>query len=154
MKIRQAEPDDLDAIEDIWKELMRLHGRVDEYFRISPTAEANHRDYATLLIEDKTRRVLVADYDGRLLGYVVAEIVAYPPIYRRDRYGHIGAIAVAESARRIGIGRQLLDAALDWFREQGLERAECEVAVRNEISRSFWAEAGFRSVVETMVFDL
>ena len=90
----------------------------------------------------------------RLIGYLMAEINTYPPIYLRQNYGHIDAISVTRLAQRRGVGRQLLEIVLDWFREQGLERVECSVAVENPVLQGFWKKTGFRGLLETDVMGL
>ena len=117
MHIRRAALDDLDAIEPLWKEMALFHQNLDPYFTIIPEAETRHRTYMSELLQDESKRIFVADDGAKLLGYIMAEINAYPPIYECTEYGHIGAISITRAARRQGVGRKLLDVALDWFRE-------------------------------------
>ena len=154
MQIRLANLDDIDAIELLWKEMAIFHQSIDPYFTIIPEADANHRTYMTALLQDESKRIFVADDAGCLLGYLMADVKAYPPIYVHKNYGHIGGISVTASARRKGVGKELLGAALDWFREQGLQRVECGVAVENMISQGFWKGMGFRGFMEKHVLDL
>jgi ElaA protein len=53
----------------------------------------------------------------------------------------IGRMAVLPSKRRLGIGRQLLDAALELARQKGLRRAELSA---QEYVVAFYEQAGFR----------
>lgn len=154
MQIRRAALTDLDAIESLWREMMDFHTVLDEYFTLAPEADANHRDYMTGLIQDEAKRIFVVENNNQLIGYLMAEINAYPPIFLHRNYGHIGAISVTKSARCEGVGRQLLESALDWFREQGVRRVECAVAVENPLSQGFWKRAGFRGLVEKHVLEL
>ncbi|HSD09504.1 MAG TPA: GNAT family N-acetyltransferase [Candidatus Binatia bacterium] len=57
------------------------------------------------------------------------------------RIAKIGRMAVLAPKRRLGIGRQLLDAALDLARRRGLTRAELSA---QEYVVSFYEQAGFR----------
>jgi ribosomal protein S18 acetylase RimI-like enzyme len=154
MQIRRATLADLDAIEPLWKEMALFHQNIDPYFTIIPEAEANHRVYMSSLLRNDEKRIFVADDSGCLLGFLMAEVNTYPPIYVHKQFGYIGTISVTESAWRKGIGRLLLDAALDWFRAQGLQRVECSVAVENPVSQGFWKGRGFRGFMETHVLDL
>ena len=54
----------------------------------------------------------------------------------------IGRMAVLPAKRRLGIGRQLLDAALELARRHGIERAELSA---QEYVVSFYERAGFRA---------
>jgi len=154
MQIRQATLEDIDGIELLWKEMAVFHQKIDSYFTIIPEAEANHRTYMTGLLQDESKRIFVADDAGCLLGYLMADVKAYPPIYFHKNYGNIGGISVTASARRKGVGRKLLSVALEWFRDQGLQRVECGVAVENPLSQGFWKGVGFRGFMEMHVLNL
>ena len=106
------------------------------------------------LLQDESKRVFVAEHSVGLLGYLVADVKSYPPVYTHKYYGHIGAISVTASARRKGIGKMLLNQSLKWFREQKLQRVECEVAVLNNLSKAFWNGMGFRGFMEIKVLEL
>jgi ribosomal protein S18 acetylase RimI-like enzyme len=154
MNIRQATLKDINAIEILWKEMATLHQEIDSYFMLIPEAEESHRSYMVSLIKDGSKRVFVAEKFGSLLGYLVADVKDYPPIYRYKRYGHISGISVSTADRRKGVGRKLLGAALEWFQTMGLKRVECGVAVNNHLSQGFWKEMGFRAYMEKHVLDL
>ena len=154
MQIRRATLADLDPIEALWREMMDFHAAFDDHFTLSSQADANHRIHMTNLLQDESKRIFVADDGDQLLGYLMAEIKTYPPIYLVQKYGYIGTISVTESARRTGIGSKLLNAALDWFRDNDLQRVECAVAVENPVSRGFWKGVGFREIKETLFLDL
>ena len=154
IKVRRATIADLETIESLWKEMAIFHQELDPYFTIISEAEDNHRRYMIDLLQDESKRVFVADDSVRLLGYLVADVKSYPPIYKHKYYGHIGAISVTASARRKGIGKMLLNKALAWFREQQLQRVECGVAVLNNVSQAFWDGMGFRGFMEIKVLEL
>ena len=153
MPIRTANLQDLDAIEALWKEMMRFHAALDPYFVTIPEADVAHRSYMATLLQDETKHVFVAD-DGQILGYLVMMIQDYPPIYEVQKFAEISAISVTAAARRQGVGRQLVEAVLNFCRENGIQRVECSVAVANSVSQGFWKGSGFRGVLERCVLDL
>jgi [ribosomal protein S18]-alanine N-acetyltransferase len=59
---------------------------------------------------------------------------------------HLMRIATAPSRRREGIGRDLLEAALDSARSAGCEHMTLEVAASNEAAIELYAAAGFSVV--------
>lgn len=154
MQIRKAIVTDLDQIEKLWKEMMIFHADLDDYFQTTSDAEDNHRSYMSGLLDDVGKRVFIAEESGVLLGYIVVMIEDYPPIYHHKKFAEISSISVTKSVRRRGIGRKLLDTALDWCREQGVVRVECAVAVKNPTSQDFWKGVGFRGYVERCVLEL
>jgi len=66
------------------------------------------------------------------------------PFYSSKPYGFIFDIYVAEWARRQGVGKQLMEFAFKWFRDQGLEKVKLEVAESNERARPLYMKMGFR----------
>ncbi|WP_253738898.1 ribosomal protein S18-alanine N-acetyltransferase [Halohasta salina] len=82
---------------------------------------------------------LVADLDGRLLGYVVADRTANNG---RD-FGHVKDLAVDPEAQRNGIGRLLLRQAVSRLLVEGVVRIKLEVREHNTAARRLYAQEGF-----------
>ena len=55
----------------------------------------------------------------------------------------VGAMWVDPDSRRMGIGRGLLDSAIDWAKEAGATRAELWVTLGNEAAERLYEGAGF-----------
>lgn len=83
--------------------------------------------------------VLVAELDGAPVGYLSCH-------EREGRRGEIGIVAVAPAARGCGLGRALVDAALEWFARRGLERVSVVTQGRNEAARKLYRSRGFEVV--------
>ena len=83
-------------------------------------------------------RYLVAERDGRILGYAGAWVVL-------DEC-HITNIAVAEEARGQGIGRALLTALMQYVSNLGAGWADLEVRVSNLRAQQLYRSAGFVSI--------
>jgi [ribosomal protein S18]-alanine N-acetyltransferase len=93
-------------------------------------------------------RVLVAESDGKgkqsgdappgLLGYVVALVVGLE--------AEIADLAVAPEARRLGIGRALLERAIAELRQAAVRTIYLEVRESNLAARTLYEANGFESV--------
>jgi ribosomal protein S18 acetylase RimI-like enzyme len=85
--------------------------------------------------------VLVADDDGRLLGYVGcgANRDPDPP----PHVGEVRSMFVASTAWRGGVGRALMDAALDDLRERGYTEAVVWSFADNDRANGFYERMGF-----------
>ncbi len=57
--------------------------------------------------------------------------------------GYIAGAFVHPDARRAKVGQQLLAAAENWLRAQGIGSAELHVLFINEGARAFWEDAGY-----------
>jgi ribosomal-protein-alanine N-acetyltransferase len=90
-------------------------------------------------LEERHARFRVArDADGELLGYVVAWFVL-------DE-GEIANLAVAQSARRRGIGQALLEAIIVEARETRVSRLFLEVRESNSAARALYESRGFTAI--------
>lgn len=90
-----------------------------------------------------------AGYSGKICAASAA--IAGFVVAQRDRRGrgHIVTIDVIASARRSGVGSQLMLAAEVRLREQGCDVVYLETAVNNEAAIRFYARHGY-SVLQTI----
>ncbi|WP_254766480.1 ribosomal protein S18-alanine N-acetyltransferase [Salinilacihabitans rarus] len=82
---------------------------------------------------------LVATDDGRVAGYVVADVT---PNYGRD-LGHVKDIAVHPARRGAGVGSALLARALAVLAGHGADSVKLEVRESNDAARRLYREFGF-----------
>jgi ribosomal protein S18 acetylase RimI-like enzyme len=90
--------------------------------------------------------VFVAEDDGQVVGYVTTWL---------DRAGGIGNIpnlAVAATHRNQGLGRTLLEFALDHFRQAGLTHAKIETLAQNAVGNHLYPSLGFVEVARQVHF--
>jgi len=79
---------------------------------------------------------LAAEFQGRLVGYVIGVI-------RWGLTGHILAIAVDPPYRRQGVGTALVTNILDRLRAGGAKHVRLEVRKSNLSARQFYQKLGF-----------
>jgi len=78
---------------------------------------------------------LVEETQGSIFGFIALRIVATE--------GELLNLAVAPERRQRGVGRELLDAALERARKSGAQRIFLEVRVSNIGARALYASLGF-----------
>jgi GNAT superfamily N-acetyltransferase len=156
MMIRSATQDDLAAIGDLWQSLVEHHMALDAAMpRPAADGAARYADRLANMLNDPYAQALVAEVDGRVVGYVTALIAEMrAEMFAEERAGLIADIYVHPSFRGAGIGRALLGALNDWFRLRGAAYVEWYVASRNEAARGFWQRVGGRDVMVRMRLDL
>ena len=90
------------------------------------------------------------DDDGHIIGYIST--------WRDPEagMGHIPNVVVAAGHRGHGLGRELIEHALQHFRNCGLTHAKIETLVQNEIGQGLYTSIGFREVARQihLVIDL
>jgi ribosomal-protein-alanine N-acetyltransferase len=78
--------------------------------------------------------------DGRVVGYVVADVVPN----HGEGIGHVKDLAVAEECRGEGVGKRLLGSALRAVADQGAASVKLEVRRSNDGARSLYERFGFQ----------
>lgn len=90
--------------------------------------------------------IIVAEHDGRVVGYISTVID------RAAGRGRIPNLAVAADLRGHGLGRQLIEHALTYFRAEGLTYATIETMAQNAIGQHLYAACGFQEVARQVHF--
>lgn len=151
MAVRKMEVQDVPAVVGLWEQMMGYHAGLNPLFRMKKDAAGIYSAYLQSILDDEDRRVLLYESDGRVLAYIFLEIVMQPPVYAVERRGSVNEICVDGSSRRNGIASQLLDAGELWFKEKKMGEVECDVAVDNPLSTSFWKNSGYGTYMQKCV---
>jgi len=154
IQIRRATIEDLEAVLDLWDEMMELHARLDARFQPEVNARELFGETLREWMVDDSRRVLVATADGQVMGYTIGVVAENPPIFKMRYYGHVSDICVAPEWRRQGVGCRLFAALRKWFRQHGLMVVQLHVAAFNPSSQTFWRQMGFEDYMHRMWSDI
>lgn len=92
--------------------------------------------------------LFVAEAEGRVVGYITTRVD------RESGKGRIPNLAVAAEFRGHGLGRQLIDHALDYFRREGLTYAVIETMAQNAIGQHLYTTMGFVEVARQVHFAM
>ncbi len=149
--IRPCQPSDRDAILDIT--VRAFDGvSIDQNIerRYGPIAgvgwQKRKRAHLEADLATEAAGVLVAEVEGQVVGYVTTRTDA------RTRIGRIPNLAVDPEHQGQGLGRQLLEAALDHLREAGMTFARIETLEQNERCMALYPRLGFEEVARQVHF--
>jgi len=146
-RIRKFKPEDLDDIKAITVE--GFSGvSLDHALEEKLGGDLAGHDWCwrkTRHIDDDLRAnsegLFVAEADnGSVVGYITSTID------REAGKGRIPNLAVASKARGQGLGRALIEHALDYFRSEKLEYAVIETMESNPIGQTLYPNTGFREI--------
>lgn len=112
--------------------------RVLEIDRLSFSVPWTARSYRFELESNPAARLLVAEEDGELVGYI--------GLWRLVDQGHISTLAVHPQQRRRGIASILVEAGLRELAETGINVASLEVRESNLAAQALYSEFGFETV--------
>jgi GNAT superfamily N-acetyltransferase len=148
-EIRRARPDDTTDIARIHVEAWR-----DAYAALLPPeylARLNHKIEATRWSRaSRLDGTLVAEAEGEVVGYTIVG----PARRRETPAGEIYALYVETDWREQGVGRALVEAAFDSFRQRGWTEAIIWCLEGNFAGRGFYERCGGRRLPEARVEDV
>ena len=150
--IRLAHESDAAGIGELWAEMARYHARFDAAtFRVADDGAQRYAQRIRDRLGDPMARILVAEQDGALCGYVSGMIADMTTeMFLPLRCGFLADIYVAPAWRRRGLGRQLVERLCLWFRDQNVAHFEWQVSARNEAALAFWAAIGGETTILRM----
>ncbi len=134
----------------LWIALTEHHASVDPLFALRPDAGAEIRRLLAATLRDPDAAIFVYERDGALLGFCTVRIDRALPIQVEVQRAEITDLMVCASQRRRGLGRALVERALSWVEERGVERCEVRVASRNSEGQRFWRAIGFDDFMDVL----
>lgn len=151
MEIVSATDFQVPEIVELWKEFWDYHQKMDpKFFVMSEDGPSKFGEYVKGLIKSDDSQVLVALDQGQMVAYSIAQILKRPPIAKHPEYGFISDLCVKSEYRRKGLGKQILDKILEWFKSRRIDRIELTVVAKNQIASSFWKKQGFEIFLHRM----
>jgi ribosomal protein S18 acetylase RimI-like enzyme len=156
VKIRGAAPADIPAIGRLGALLVRAHHDFDPKRFIAPPARTEE-SYASFLgtqLDEPNIIILVADRDGKVIGYTYAGVEGNDYMALRGPAGVLYDIVVDPAHRQNGVGRMLLDATVDALKARGAPRVVLSTAERNAAAQRLFERAGFRRTMIEMTREL
>lgn len=99
-------------------------------------------------VEANPAGVFVYETDGRVAGYITTRIDPESGI------GWIPNLATNPADQGRGIGRALMDAALEYLRASGMRLARIETLEQNAIGQAFYPSVGFREVARQIHYAM
>lgn len=154
--IRRATRADLPALGRLGALLMHTHYAFDQHRFLAPgdDPEGGYSWFLGTQLDENEAVIFVAERDGHAIGYVYAGLEPLSWKELRGPAGFIHDIVVDDSARRSGVAKQLLDAAIEWLRAQGAPRVMLWTAAQNESAQRLFAQRGFRNTMLEMTLEL
>ena len=156
LHVRTATPTDLAAIGKLAALLVRTHHDFDPQRFIAATSGTENA-YGAFLgtqVAEPNIIILVAERDGKVLGYTYAGVEGNDYMSLRGPAGVLYDIVVDTAHRRQGVGRALLDATLEALKARGAPRVVLSTAERNASAQRLFDRAGFRRTMIEMTREL
>ena len=156
MSIRPAEPADVRALGRLGALLVRLHHDLDpdRFLAATPETERGYGSFLGRQLGRPDAVLLVAESDGEVVGYAYAAVEGTDYMALRGPAGVLHDLVVDPAHRGQGLGRALLEAALQALAAKGAPRVVLSTAERNEPAQRLFASAGLRRTMIEMTREL
>ena len=156
ISIRPATPADVPAVLPMVEQIVELHAQWDPAkYAPLPDVAGMYRGWLASRSRDADRSVfLVAEREGRIVGFLVSTIEREIPIYKTSEYAFIHDLWVEPAYRNEGVAQQMVMLAIERFTELGVEQVRLETAAANDVARALFAKCGFRVSTINMLLAL
>lgn len=138
--VRDAVEDDAPMLGRLWQEYAHRPG-------VDPTAPVEELARKAVLrtAQDPAGRIVVAERDGEVVGCALLRLIQVSPFYE-DAVLRVSHLQVDPAHARKGAGRSLVEAALSWAEQQGLESILVASPVNDRDANRFMARMGLAPV--------
>jgi len=138
-QIKRLDTRELDIIQPLWEKLNQLH------FNLSPDFKNRYKEMSwekrkTKLIDKSEELMIDAVFDDQevIIGYCISSIDK-----ENHKAGEIDSVYIEESHRNAGLGKQLIDNAIEWLTMKGTTEQKLAVGVGNEKVLNFYRQFNF-----------
>lgn len=138
--VREAVEGDAPRLCRLWSDLVSPVAAEDETSVEERTAQA-----LTRVATDDLRRIVVAEVGGIVAGCAFLRVAQLSPL-TEDRVVHVSHVQVEPGFNRTGVDESLLEAALTWAEQHGIETVAASVSGTDRESNRILARFGLAPV--------
>jgi ribosomal protein S18 acetylase RimI-like enzyme len=151
LNIREAKLTDRSSINDLFTQELQYHKKLlPDMFTVPDTLI--DETWLDSVIKNENEHLAVFKINDSIVGAILYKIRTSPNdiIFKERRYGYIQEMIVAESERRKGIGKKLLEYAEKDLLKQGVSEIELNIWENNESGMRFYENYGFKTIQRRM----
>ena len=138
--------DDINAVVELSYMVGKMHDdALPEYF--NKTSKNEHLRIIKNMMNDKDACILVAKDEVNVIGFACLYVKKNEREgYKVNRVGYIYNLGVDEKYRRKGVGKKLLEKAIDYFKNNECEAVDLNVFMFNKEALEFYKSLGFDEI--------
>ena len=156
MTIRKAKKEDIGQIANLVLDLYKIHGRLEEAYRIkSDVACLNYirKDLKKYFKRPKTRNILVCEKDKKIIGFADFWIEKRS-CYVYDKVIWIYEIYVDKNYRRKGVAICLIKEIAKIAKKRGIKEIDLTCVPKNKESSKFWRTLRAKTISINAVINI
>ena len=138
-QLKQLNINEIDLIQPLWEKLNLLHLELTQNFKNRYSTMSWEKRKAKLI--EKSEEIMIdilVDSQHNIIGYCISTIDK-----ENTKIGEIDSIYINESHRERGLGKQLINNALDWLITKGTTEQKLLIGAGNEKVLSFYKQFNF-----------
>jgi ribosomal protein S18 acetylase RimI-like enzyme len=144
LKIRPFRRSDLEQLTNLWKELMSDPSATIRSVLITDENVLRWQRYVMKVHEEDENQILIAELDGKLVGYTLFQKQSEYPLTTSANWASINDLYVHPSYRREGIGTKIMKQALKHLKTKGITYVRINVNVENQAAINLYRKFGFK----------
>ncbi len=148
--IRKAIIDDLPTLKEFEQQLIKAERLFDKDLKDGKTTYYDIEK----LIEDEDSLLVVAVYNGELVGSGYAQIRKSKQYIKYDTYTYLGFMYVTPPYRGKGIIGEITEYLQNWSKDRGILNMKLEVFTENKVAIIAYEKAGFYKRIVEMRFNI
>ncbi len=154
--VREATVDDYAHFGTVFDEAETFHREALPQIFQKPAQRFPSPELYTMLIQESSSTVLVAEEPHELVGFVVARTEHAPDdqLLIPRRFAMVDMLAVRRNRQHRGIGQALMAGIHGWAQNQGLHEINLNVWEFNRRAISFYEELGYTTISRLMTLAI
>lgn len=154
IEIREATAKDLREVVDLWELLAKHHEKLSPHFSLAWDSKRKWSKYLRKKFSEISTKLIVAEENGRLVGFMLCLLSPNAPVLKERKIGVVSDVYVLEERRMKGVGREMLNYSIKWFRKNRVKTVQLIVAHDNMAARTVWRQLGFEPFMIYKRLDL
>jgi hypothetical protein len=150
LTVRPANIKDLPDLTRLWHEKMILQQQFDRHFTLMRDAKVVWAVAVAEWITNSACSVQIASQADIVVGYAIGWIRPGPPGISPSHIGWIEEMVVDAHSPHGGVGKSLLAALKEWFREREIQNVIAAVPRLSAVEQAFWLAQGAVEWVDLM----
>lgn len=140
VQVRDAVPEDAAALLEVWGDFRRTGTE-----RSHASAETEAANALARIAADPDERLLVGVYEDKVVGAAHLLRAGISPIHTESAI-HVTHLHVLGNARRHGVGKALMEAAVSWAEEKDTSHLIAAASVHSRDANRFMARLGLSQI--------
>lgn len=152
--VRKAVLEELKTIQDLNHKLFLWDFDRDPNLNVAWPHQEAGREYFTRRITGERGTCFIAEYEGKIIGYVAGSVEKNITPISTVLRGELENIYIEEEFRSKGAGKLLTNALIDWCKSHNAQSIVVSAYIHNEAAVEFYKARGFKPLELKLEKDL